>query len=195
VRVGVISDTHGMLRPDVLKYFADVGHILHAGDIGDEDLLIALEAVAPVTAVWGNTDGLALRHRIPEIATVVLERRTIAVVHGHQLGSPTPEALRQAVVGVAPSGTRDIQAQPDGPSARGRARPQEAQDAGILGRRAYRDADIVVFGHTHRPTIEWLGGILYLNPGGAGAARFNLRPTIALLELAEPAVDVRLIDL
>ncbi|MGH7505824.1 MAG: metallophosphoesterase family protein, partial [Longimicrobiales bacterium] len=55
MRIGVISDTHGMLRPAVLDHFSDVSHILHAGDIGDPDILIALEAVAPVTAVWGNT--------------------------------------------------------------------------------------------------------------------------------------------
>ncbi len=55
--VGLISDTHGMLDPRVLDAFAGVAHIVHAGDIGDMELLTELETIAPVTAVRGNTDG------------------------------------------------------------------------------------------------------------------------------------------
>jgi putative phosphoesterase len=57
LRIGVISDTHGLLRPEVFHAFEGVDHILHAGDIGDEDVLIELRAIAPVTAVAGNVDG------------------------------------------------------------------------------------------------------------------------------------------
>jgi putative phosphoesterase len=60
LRVGVISDTHGLLRPRVLELFEGVDHILHAGDIGDEEVLIELRALAPVTAVAGNVDGFSL---------------------------------------------------------------------------------------------------------------------------------------
>jgi putative phosphoesterase len=56
LRIGVISDTHGFLDPKVGRLFAGVGHILHAGDIGPQSLLLELEAIAPVTAVLGNTD-------------------------------------------------------------------------------------------------------------------------------------------
>ena len=56
LRIGVVSDTHGLLRPEVLQAFAGVDHILHAGDIGSEDLLASLRALAPVTAVAGNID-------------------------------------------------------------------------------------------------------------------------------------------
>lgn len=57
LRIGVISDTHGLLRPEVLEVFADVDHILHAGDLGGEDVLTQLRVLAPVTAVAGNVDG------------------------------------------------------------------------------------------------------------------------------------------
>lgn len=60
LRIGVISDTHGVLLPRVLELFEGVDHILHAGDIGDEEVLIELRALAPVTAVAGNVDGFRL---------------------------------------------------------------------------------------------------------------------------------------
>lgn len=93
MKVGLISDTHGRLRPEVFDRFGDVQHILHAGDVGTLDVLIELEAIAPVTAVWGNTDGFELRSRLPETAEVELQGRRILVVHGHQLGSPTALGL------------------------------------------------------------------------------------------------------
>jgi hypothetical protein len=57
MRIGVISDTHGVVHPRVHEVFRGVDHILHAGDVGDEQVLIELEAIAPVTAVAGNVDG------------------------------------------------------------------------------------------------------------------------------------------
>ncbi len=93
MRIGVISDTHGSLRPQVFDVFQEVAHILHAGDIGNEDVLTALEALAPVTAVHGNTDGLTLRRRCPEVATVELEGLIAVVTHGDRFGSPKPTDL------------------------------------------------------------------------------------------------------
>jgi putative phosphoesterase len=61
VRLGVISDTHGKLRPQVFDVFAEVDHILHGGDVGPADVLTELEALAPVTAVYGNMDGFEIR--------------------------------------------------------------------------------------------------------------------------------------
>ena len=96
MRIGLISDTHGRLRNEVFERFEGVEHILHAGDVGPADLLVELEAIAPVTAVWGNTDGQDLRATLPEVATVDLDGYRIVVAHGHQLGSPTPTGLRAA---------------------------------------------------------------------------------------------------
>jgi len=96
MRLGVISDTHNLLRPEVLDVLAGVDHILHGGDVGEEDVLVKLEALAPVTAVYGNTDGTKLRARLPQVATVRLDGFDIVVTHGDQLGSPTPAALHGA---------------------------------------------------------------------------------------------------
>lgn len=86
IQVGVISDTHGLLRPEVFEAFRGVAHVLHAGDVGDSTILADLAALAPVTAVWGNMDGHGIRAVTPEEAIVQLGGTRIAMVHGHQLG-------------------------------------------------------------------------------------------------------------
>lgn len=96
MRLGVISDTHDLLRPEVLEVFEGVDHILHGGDVGGDDILMALEALAPVTAVYGNTDSFEMRARLPRVAKVRLDGFDIVVTHGDQLGSPTPEKLHDA---------------------------------------------------------------------------------------------------
>lgn len=96
MKIGIISDTHGLLRAQVFEVFEGVEHILHAGDVGDPDILTALEAVAPVTAVWGNVDGWEVRARVPEVARLELAGVPIAILHGMQLGSPTPQKAAAA---------------------------------------------------------------------------------------------------
>jgi len=90
--VGIISDTHGLVRPDVHTALAGVELILHAGDVGGEDILLELGLIAPVRAVFGNTDppgSPGLSHAID----ITIEHVTIHVSHGHELGSPTPDKL------------------------------------------------------------------------------------------------------
>ena len=96
MKVGVISDTHGVLRPEVFDVFGEVDHIVHAGDVGPVDLLLELEALAPVTAVHGNTDGFAVRERCPQVARVELNGQRVVVTHGDQFGSLNAAALMQA---------------------------------------------------------------------------------------------------
>ena len=96
MRLGLISDTHGLLRPEVFDVFQEVDHILHAGDVGKWAVMVELQALAPVTAVYGNTDDAALRARLPQVATLRLDGFDIVVTHGDQLGTPTPEALHAA---------------------------------------------------------------------------------------------------
>lgn len=95
MRVGLISDTHGTLRPEVFTAFAGVDHIVHAGDIGDPDIIVSLAAVAPVTAVWGNTDRWDIVKDHPEVAELDLSGVRTVVIHGHQYGSPTARILAQ----------------------------------------------------------------------------------------------------
>ena len=96
MKIGIISDTHGLLRAQVFEVFKGVDHILHAGDVGDPEILTELEAIAPVTAVWGNVDGFEIRKRVPEVARLELEGVQIAIVHGMQFGSPTPQKVAAA---------------------------------------------------------------------------------------------------
>lgn len=95
MRLGIISDTHGLLRPEVFEVFEDVDYILHGGDLGKLEVLSDLETLAPVTAVYGNTDGGDLRARLPQVAQVQLDGFDIVVTHGDQLGHPTPARLHE----------------------------------------------------------------------------------------------------
>jgi putative phosphoesterase len=151
VRLGVISDTHGMLRPAVFDLFREVDHILHAGDVGRLELLIELRALAPVTAVYGNSDDLEIRAKLPQVAEVELDGFRLVVTHGDQLGTPTPAKLHEA----------------------------------------FPDAEIIVYGHSHRPLLELVDKtITVMNPGGAGAPRFGIQPSVGILEL-EPGIPPR----
>jgi len=96
MKIGIISDTHGLLRAQVFDVFAGVEHILHAGDVGDPEILDELAALAPVTAVWGNVDGFDIHKRITEIAEIELAGAHVVVLHGMQLGAPTPEKAAAA---------------------------------------------------------------------------------------------------
>ena len=64
--IGIVSDTHGFFHPELVSCFAAVDLIIHAGDIGNEETLLALEAIAPVRAVFGNVDGWDIRQTAPE---------------------------------------------------------------------------------------------------------------------------------
>ncbi len=144
MRVGVIADTHGLLRPAVLDVFSQVDHILHAGDVGRDDLLIELGALAPVTAVFGNTDGFDIRRRCAQVAQLELDGLAITLTHGDQFGSPTPAALRKA----------------------------------------FPDSDVIVYGHTHRPLLELVDRtVTIMNPGAAGPRRFDVIPSVGIMEL------------
>jgi uncharacterized protein len=88
--VGVIADTHGLLRPSIAGAFAGVDLIVHAGDVGGRSVLDELEAIARVEAVYGNVDD----PHDPSLArerTVTIGGLTIHVSHGHELGRPTAE--------------------------------------------------------------------------------------------------------
>lgn len=89
--IGLISDTHGLLRPEVHAAFAGVELILHAGDVGGEDILHELRTIAPAFAVRGNTDAPA-SYLEDEIVREI-GGLSIHVSHGHEIGQLTPERL------------------------------------------------------------------------------------------------------
>jgi putative phosphoesterase len=82
--VGVISDTHGLLRPEALEALKGSAHIIHAGDVGDPSILDRLAAIAPVTAVRGNVDTAAGAERLPLADAVELGGRLFYVLHQRQ---------------------------------------------------------------------------------------------------------------
>jgi len=81
MKVGVVSDTHGLLRPGVLTALAGCDHILHAGDVGDRAILDVLAGIAPVTAIRGNIDDHGPCSQLPPIEIVELEGRSIYMLH------------------------------------------------------------------------------------------------------------------
>ena len=81
--IGVISDTHGLLRPEALAALRGSDYIIHAGDIGDPDILKQLAKIAPLTAIRGNVDRDACAKKIP--ATIVLEVAGVSIYILHNL--------------------------------------------------------------------------------------------------------------
>jgi putative phosphoesterase len=151
--IGLISDTHGLVRPDVFPAFEGVRAIFHAGDVGGRDVLHILGQIAPVQAVFGNTD-LADDPSLSRHFTETVGGLSVHVSHGHELGSPTPAALL-----------------------------------------ARYSAEVIVYGHTHRPLVLREHGRLVVNPGAAGPRRFDLAPSVARLRIRNGVADVELIDL
>jgi putative phosphoesterase len=146
MRIGVISDTHGMLRPAVRDVFKNVDRILHCGDVGSPFILEQLALLAPVSATYGNIDNFDVRSRCTRVVRLECDGRITVALHGDQFGMPTPAMLCKE----------------------------------------FPDAELILFGHTHRPVIEQLnGGVTVMNPGAAGAVRVSCKPTVGIIELAE----------
>jgi putative phosphoesterase len=141
MNIGIISDTHGLLRPGVADVFTNVDHILHAGDVGGDHVLRALRELAPVTYVGGNnddgSDGL-------DIVRVTLGGVRVLLTHI----LPKPEKPRAAVLASL------------------RKTP----------------ADLVVFGHSHLPFNDVIGGVRFFNPASAGPKRFKNPICVGLFE-------------
>jgi putative phosphoesterase len=89
--IGLVSDTHGLVRNSLFRALAGVSRILHAGDVGGRDVLDALGSIAPVQAVYGNVD--PLDGVLPDEIVTEAGGLSIHVSHGHEVGSPTPAKL------------------------------------------------------------------------------------------------------
>jgi uncharacterized protein len=97
-RVGIISDTHGLLRPEALAFLKGCDHIIHGGDIGHADILSKLSAIAPVTAVRGNNDKGAWAEAIAETELFAIDGAYIYVIHDLALLDIEPSAAGVQVV-------------------------------------------------------------------------------------------------
>ena len=141
--IGIVSDTHGLLRPEACERLAGVDHIIHAGDIGAAGVISGLRALAPTTAIRGNVDRGKWADDHPQTEWLTLGGRSIYVLHNLDELDLDPAA------------------------------------AGV---------DVVVSGHSHRPKIETMDGVLYLTPGSAGPRRFTLPVALATLDLTGDAL-------
>ena len=148
--IGVISDTHGLLRPQALAALAGCGQIIHAGDVGKAEILTELRRIAPVTTVRGNVDLEPWAEVLPVQARLDADGMHILVLH-------------------------DLHTLDFDPAA-----------AGI---------GVVISGHSHQPSVEQKGGVLYLNPGSAGKRRFSLPVTLARLEVGPDGPMAKLVRL
>lgn len=98
-RIGVISDTHGLLRPEAERRLAGVDHIIHAGDIGHPDIVSALARIAPVTAIRGNVDKAPWAKAYPETQSISFEGRSIFVLHDLKAMASLPEGCDIVISG------------------------------------------------------------------------------------------------
>lgn len=150
MRIGLISDTHGLLRDEALAALAGSECILHAGDIGDPQILEKLAALAPLEAVRGNNDFPEDWPGIEAALYFEIEGLVLLLVHDK---ADAPRYL------------------------------------------AKRSADLVIFGHSHRPADFAWEGVRYINPGAAGRKRFSLPISVAILDLKAGKAEVEFVNL
>ncbi len=98
MRIGVISDTHGLLRPEAVHALAGCAHVLHAGDVGDDEILEALRKIAPVTAIRGNVDRTGACGALPATQAVELAGKLFYLVHRREDLDLHPQAANIAAV-------------------------------------------------------------------------------------------------
>jgi putative phosphoesterase len=149
LRVGLISDTHGLLRPEARAFAGSCDYIIHGGDIGSAAILDELSALAPLIAVKGNNDRQAWAAHLPETEMIRVGGVFIYVIH-------------------------DISQLDIEPHAAG--------------------AQVIVSGHSHKPSIRLRDGILYINPGSCGPRRFNLPLSVGEIRVEGTKVRARTVE-
>jgi len=149
-RVGIISDTHGLLRPEAAEFLRGSDFLVHGGDIGNEDILKDLASLAPVTAVRGNNDEGPWAETLAHSEVIQVEGVFIYVIHN----------IAEMDLDPAAGGFH-----------------------------------VVVSGHSHKPSVERRGGVLYVNPGSAGPRRFKLPIAVAELTVSGSSVRARVVEL
>jgi len=148
--IGLISDTHGLVRPQALQALEGVDLIIHAGDIGTPEVVDALRRIAPVVAIKGNNDRGSWAKSLPDTKLVKLSAAKLYVIHNLKELDCDPVA---------------------------------------------RGIQVVISGHSHKPSVVHRDGVLYVNPGSAGPRRFKLPVAVAKLTMKLGAMDAKIIEL
>jgi putative phosphoesterase len=149
-RIGLISDTHGLLRPEAIAFLRGCDHIVHAGDVGNAQIIGQLASLAALTVVRGNNDKGAWAEALAETGTLDLGETQIFAIHDLSRLEIDPRAAC---------------------------------------------ARVVVSGHSHKPFVRNVDGVLYVNPGSAGPRRFSLPVSIGELHIDGASVTPRLVRL
>ena len=148
-RVGIISDTHNLLRPEAKALLRGSDHIVHAGDICAPGVLEELALLAPLTAVRGNNDRGSWADKLQETELIKLGEICLCVIHD------------RAALDIDPIAT---------------------------------GVQVVVSGHSHKPSVTQRDGVLYVNPGSAGPRRFKLPIAAAELVIENGSVSARITE-
>ena len=149
MQIGVIADTHSKMRPEALEVLEGSDLILHAGDVGRDEVLEALEQIAPLVAIRGNIDKTGRAATLPDVQDLEFLGHAFHMLHD----------------------VKTLQIDPQG---------------------RYR---VVIAGHSHKPRNEWIGDVLYFNPGGAGPRRFTLPITVGRLQVSEGGVVAEIVEM
>jgi putative phosphoesterase len=136
--IGLISDTHGLIRPQALAALKGVDLIIHAGDIGKPEVLDALQTIAPLVAVKGNVDRGRWAKPLPDTRALKVGGARVFVVHN----------------------VNELDFNP-----------------------AARHYQVVISGHSHKPSVVTHNGVLLVNPGSAGPRRFKLPVAVGRLRV------------
>ncbi|MFB3920815.1 MAG: metallophosphoesterase [Terriglobia bacterium] len=171
MKIGVVSDTHGYFDPRLPEVLAGVDAIVHAGDVGSEEVLDQLSRIAKVRAVCGNIDPAKLK--LP--TSLRLRFGGVPLRVEHQLPFPQSE----------------LEAWSDG-SSLGKSQP-ERRDAFL--KTFGKSTKVVIFGHSHKPCLLAMGHKLFFNPGSAGQQRFSLPRCFGLLEIFARGIRGTLLSL
>lgn len=171
MNIGIISDTHGYFDPRLSEALRGADQIIHAGDVGSQEVLDELSLIAPVTAVRGNVDSPEMH--LPVTTMVQWEGAQIEILHILPVAQSLVErwSRRTALTGI-----------------------KAAQRDRFL-KSFHSLTRVIVFGHSHRPCLAALESRLYLNPGSAGKKRFSLPRCYAWMELSRGRAHVKILPL
>jgi putative phosphoesterase len=155
MNIGVLADTHGHLSPKIFDIFKNVHHIIHAGDIGNQNVIEKLKSISAVSAIVGNTDHWPLTSIYKNKLMIELAGKNIHIIHKiGNIKSISYQLLKN-----------DLK------------------------------ADIVIYGHTHKPGVDEYHNILYLNPGSASKPRSGKYGTVLILTIEEGLVNYQFFEM
>ena len=193
MKIGVVSDTHGFFDARLGELLAGVELILHAGDVGGQEILHELERIAPVRAVQGNIDSPHLD--LPLSLTLTLgegsSRLRTASTTTMQGGGEASGSIQVELLHVLPAAQTDLEKW----ALRAREEGRTSHASELFRRALEPNTRVIIFGHSHVPCAVTLDGKLFFNPGSAGKQRFSLPRCCGLLELSRGSIEATILSL